>query len=202
MRAGVWGLVLGLGLASAAAAEVQVREVPLQYIAALGAADASAGNNAQDWGHWELDPGPRGVWLSLFPALKMAGVAPAGWSFDPQDWWLEEHGLIMEAPTFPLAPGQYMVTGGRQVTTVLTIGEPDALGAQSWSLADGARLLDVTHVGCRAARYSPKAGAECSPEAAPTGRFPLQQGDTMPGVKGCAQQDYAVLFLIGVVEES
>ena len=29
---------------------------------------------------------------------ELEGVAPAGWTFDAEDWWLEEHGLIMEAP--------------------------------------------------------------------------------------------------------
>ena len=75
-----------------------------------------------------------------------------------------------------------------------------ALGAQAWALADGATLQDVTHLGCRAARFTPKgAGAICTPEAAPAGRFPLQPGDVMPGVQGCAQQDYAVLFIVGLV---
>jgi len=27
---------------------------------------------------------------------KSGGKAPAGWSFDKSNWWLEEHGLIME----------------------------------------------------------------------------------------------------------
>ena len=36
------------------------------------------------------------------------------------DWWLEEHGLIMERPT-ALPPGQYKVTGDREVTTTLTV---------------------------------------------------------------------------------
>jgi hypothetical protein len=196
----VWGVVLALALVGPAQAEVAYREVPLQFIAALGGPGETSGTNAQLWGHWEVDPGPRGVWLSVFPALAVTKVAPAGWSFDVQDWWLEEHGLIMEAPAFPLAPGQYVVTGGRAVTSVLTIGTPDAEGAQSWSLADGATLQDVTHMGCRAARYTPKAGAECTPEAAPAGKFPLMPGDTMPGVQGCAQQDYAVLFLVGLVD--
>ncbi len=77
------------------------------------------------------------------------GVAPKGWQFDKKDWWLEEHGLIMEKPDFPMPPGRYMVTGGREVTTVLTV---DADGG--WKLDNGAKLYDVTHLPCRSARYT------------------------------------------------
>ena len=49
--------------------------------------------------------------------------------------------------------GQYLVTGGREVETVLTV-HPD----QRWELADGAKLYDVTHLPCRAARYKPANG--------------------------------------------
>ena len=192
--------MVGLALAGGLRAEVAYREIPLQYIAALGGPGETFGTNAQLWGRWEVDPGPRGVWLNLAAVLQKVGTAPAGWSFDVQDWWLEEHGLIMEAPTFPLAPGEYVVTGGRAVTAVLTVGAPDAAGAQAWALSDGATLGDVTHLGCRAARFTPKqAGAVCVPEAAPAGRFPLQPGDVMPGVPGCLQVDYAVLFIVGLV---
>ena len=38
--------------------------------------------------------------------LEETGQAPAGWSFDKADWWLEEHGLIMEKPE-PLPPGNW-----------------------------------------------------------------------------------------------
>jgi hypothetical protein len=48
------------------------------------------------------------------------------------DWWLEEHGLIMEKPDFPLPVGKYMVTGDREVTTELTIAE-----GNKWSLKQG-----------------------------------------------------------------
>ncbi len=92
-----------------------------QYIAALGDPGATSGNDAQSWGVWSKDPGPRGCKLDLYPQLKAAGgVTPSQWKFDAADWWLEEHGLIMEKPTFPLPPGQYLVTGDRKVTTVLT----------------------------------------------------------------------------------
>ena len=82
-----------------------------QFIAALGDPGATSGNGAQSWGFWSQDPGPRACKLDRFPQLKAAGgVAPLQWKFDAADWWLEEHGLIMEKPTFPLPPGKYLVT--------------------------------------------------------------------------------------------
>src|SRR5205807_2262512 len=78
--------------------------------------------------------------LDHYPELKATGVAPAQWKFDAADWWLEEHGLIMEKPSFPLPPGQYLVTGDRNVTTVLTIQPKDKNGNQRWELADGATV--------------------------------------------------------------
>jgi len=83
------------------------RRVRTQFIAALAAPDAQAGNNAQLWGLWRQDPGPRGVRLDDFDRLLAArGVAPARWQFERSDWWLEEHGLIMEQPELPLPPGE------------------------------------------------------------------------------------------------
>lgn len=67
-------------------------------------------------------------------------TAPAGWTFDKNNWWLEEHGLIMESPYFPLPPGRYLVTGGRLVTTGLTITEDGR-----WKLDEGT-LYDVSLV--------------------------------------------------------
>ena len=127
-----------------------------QYIAALAEPTAKSGNNAQTWGLWRVDPGPRGVPLTRYQRLiEVGGVAPSNWRFDSRDWWLEEHGLIMEKPTFPLAPGRYLVTGDREVTSVLTVHRPDKDGNQRWELADGATLYDVTHLACRSARYTP-----------------------------------------------
>ena len=58
-----------------------------------------------------MDPGPRGIRLGSFERLKQAGgVAPAGWRLDGPDWWVEEHGLVMEPPVFPLPAGKYLVT--------------------------------------------------------------------------------------------
>ena len=179
------------------------QRIPVQFIAALGEPGASSGNNAQAWGIWKVDPGPRGVRLSSYAQLSdSAGIAPAGWRFDPADWWLEENGLIMEAPEFPLASGRYLVTGDREVTTVLTVYPADAEGNRRWELADGATLYDVTHLGCRSARYTPlpgvAVGPACSPANAPRDAFRVAPGAAMPPVDGCSKQDYAVLFVIGV----
>jgi hypothetical protein len=166
------------------------QRIPTQFIAALGNPDANAGSEAKDWGIWRKDPGPRGVWLSQYTReiAERDNIAPVGWKFDPNNWWLEEHGLIMESPDFPLPPGRYLVTGGRSVTTSLTI---DNNGG--WKLGDNAKLTDVTHLPCRSARYS---GG--SPLSANTKDFPVKPGAKMPKVEGCTQQDYAVLFVIGV----
>ena len=193
-------LVLSSGTAVAEAVFVKGET---QYIAALGDPKATSGDDAQDWGFWELDPGPRGVWSTEFgQLLANGGKAPAGWQFDPASWWLEEHGLIMEAPSFPLPAGQYVVTGGREVTSVLTVAAPDATGKQAWSLADGATIYDVTHLRCRAAVYTAKAGQSCTPDKTPTHVFPMDPGRAMPAVEGCEKRDYQVLIVIGRMVES
>jgi len=173
--------------------------VPTQYIAALADPGASAGDNAQTWGLWRVDPGPRGVRLDDYDALLAAGgVAPADWRFDDADWWLEENGLIMESPEFPLPPGEYLVTGGRKVLSALIVHPADADGNSRWELEHGATVHDVTHLGCRSARYTPSAGqASCTPEQAPRDAFRVAPGEPMPPVDGCAKQDYAVLIVIG-----
>ena len=186
-------------LAVPARAKTASGQFETQFIAALAAPTETNGTNAHLWGLWTRDPGPRGVWLSLFPVLAAAGFAPAGWVYDPKEWWLEEHGLIMEKPQFPLPPGQYIVTGGRDVTTTLTIAQPDETGAQTWSLAEGATVADVTHLACRAAVYTAEtATTPCTPTAARTYDFPVTPGATMPPVGGCKKQDYAVLFVVGM----
>lgn len=181
--------------------EVGFKRIPMQFIAALGEPDAGSGEGAQDWGIWRVDPGPRGVRLNAYDQLSEAGGrAPAGWQFDASDWWLEENGLIMESPDFTLEPGQYMVTGDREVSSVLTIHSADENGNMRWELADGANLYDVTHLGCRSARYQPQPGNNaCSPAVAPEDAFRVAPGAEMPPVEGCLKQDYAVLFVIGVV---
>jgi hypothetical protein len=182
------------------AAQLTFKRIPLQFIAALGDPDATSGSDAQSWGLWPVDPGPRGVRLSHYDKLQAAdGIAPSKWQFDSTDWWVEENGLIMEKPYFPLAPGKYLVTGDREVTTVLTIHPKDQDGARRWELDNGAKLYDVTHLPCRSARYTPATTANsCSPARMQDTVFPITPGATMPAVEGCNKQDYAVLFVIGV----
>lgn len=173
-----------------------------QFIAALGDPTASEGTIAADgsWGLWPVDPGPRGVWLRDYQKDILGSEtkyrAPAGWTFDPNNWWLEEHGLIMESPDFPLEEGKYLVTGGRMVTTTLTIEK-----GGKWKLEEGT-LFDVTHLPCRSARYQPIASSEGdagtgSPTSANPRDFPVTPGAVMPSVPGAKQQDYAVLFVVG-----
>lgn len=198
------------GAAAAAAAAVpagawaavdysQFKRVPTQYIAALAEPKATSGNNAETWGLWRQDPGPRGVRLGSYERLASTGVAPAGWKFDPSAWWLEEHGLIMEKPEFPMPAGTFVVTGDRETTSVLTVHPKGADGKQRWELADGATLYDVTHLRCRSAVYTPaQAGGACTPTQARQSDFPVAPGAAMPPVTGCAKQDYQVLIVIGM----
>jgi hypothetical protein len=181
-------------------AETEFKPIPTQYIAALGDPGASLGTGAESWGLWRLDPGPRGVELSSYETLKAeGGVTPAQWQFDGSDWWLEEHGLIMEQPEFPIPPGRYVVTGGRKVTAVLTVHPKGNDGVQHWELDNGATLYDVTHLRCRSARYTPAAGGNsCSPAKAQMTAFPVAPGGPMPPVEGCNKQDYEVLIVIGM----
>lgn len=178
----------------------EFKRIPTQFIAALGDPAASAGTGAQAWGLWRRDPGPRGVWLDNFGELRTRGdMAPADWRFDPSNWWLDENGLIMEQPDFPVPPGQYVVTGDRDVAAVLTIHPAGADGQRRWELAGGATLHDVTHLPCRSARYTPAAGKDsCTPANARKTDFPVAPGAAMPAVEGCHKQDYSVLFVIGV----
>ncbi len=189
---------------AAGEAQTKFRRIPTQFIAALSDPDAKSGSNAHRWGLWRQDPGPRGVRLDGYERLIAAdGVAPAQWQFDSTDWWLEEHGLIMEKPEFPVPPGKFLVTGNRQVTTTLTVHPMDNDGTQRWELADGATVYDVTHLRCRSARYTPAtSGSSCSPSKAQMSSFPVTPGASMPPVESCNKQDYAVLFVIGVAEES
>lgn len=203
----VWFLTIAIVTQSVYAAEsgqTKFRRISTQYIAALGEPGATSGNGAQLWGLWPLDPGPRGVRLNRYQSLReTGGVAPAHWKFNEGDWWLEEHGLIMEQPTVPLPPGKYVVTGARKVTAVLTIHPPDSHGDGRWELDQGATLYDVTHLACRSARYTPStAGSSCSPANAKQTAFPVAPAGAMPPVEGCAKQDYAVLIVIGVGVEN
>lgn len=184
--------------------QIKIKPIPTQFIAALADPNATSGRGAQSWGLWRLDPGPRGVRLNKYERLMAAGgVAPAQWKFDSTDWWLEENGLIMEPPEFPVASGRYIVTGDREMVAMLTIHPKDKDGDQRWELDKGATLHDVTHLGCRSARYTPAtSNSSCSPVKAPKSAFRVSPGAPMPPVEGCNKQDYAVLFVIGMVVEN
>lgn len=179
--------------------KLKFKRVPYQFIAALGDPKATSGVGAEKWGYWDVDPGPRGVWLTDYPMLVITGnVSRHGWAFDYKDWWLDENGLIMEKPTFPIKAGNYLVTGERETITVLTVHPKDENGEQRWELAHGAQLYDVTHLPCRSARYTQGDGAQtCSPKNAPLSRFKVPPGSIMPDIPGCKRQDYAVLIVIG-----
>jgi hypothetical protein len=137
--------------------------------------------------------------------LAKTGVAPAGWTFQKDDWWLEEHGLIMSNPeklsrkkydkkTETIVPfKRYVVTGDREVTTVLTVYEDGR-----WELRKGT-LYDVTHLPCRSARYTPgkEGSGTCVPSKSDGSMFPVKPGSVMPTVSRCDKQDYAVLFVLG-----
>lgn len=183
-----------------AGTQVTFKHIPLEYIVALGDPAASSGSGAQSWGLWQQDPGPRGCMLKDYGTLKASGgIAPAQWKYDEKDWWLEEHGAIMEKPVFPLPSGKYVVTGGRDVTAVLTVYPANKDGAVRWELDRGAKLSDVTHLPCHAARYTPeKDGEACSPATVQSEVFPVAPGIPMPPVKGCKKQEYQVLFVVGV----
>jgi len=193
-------LISTLGLSTVAYAQPDLsdfkRVKQTGFIAALGDPEASSGVGSGEWGVWPIDPGPRGVELRNYKSIVAKdGIVPArggNWTFDANDWWLEEHGLIMESPlSVKLKPGRYIVTGGRSVTTVLTIF-PD----ERWELEQG-KLYDVTHLPCRAARYIPVTPAG-TPANANLKDFPVTPGAEMPAVEGTKKQDYAVLFVIGI----
>ena len=196
--------VFGSSVHGAGLDTTKFTRVAPQFIAALGDPKASSGSGAQSWGLWRVDPGPRGVPLTRYERLKeVGGIAPAQWKFDGADWWLEEHGLIMEKPVFPLRPGKYLVTGDRETTAALTIYPPDKNGDQRWELSDRATLYDVTHLACRSARYTPAGGQKaCTPANAPRDAFRVAPGHAMPPVDGCNKQDYAVLIVIGVAADN
>ena len=79
----------------------------------------------------------------------------------------------------------------------------DEKGVRAWTLGNGARLYDVTHLPCRSARYTPvEADADCSPANADQDQFPVRPGGPMPAVSGCQKQDYAVLFIAAVAVDN
>lgn len=175
----------------------KIRRVSPQYIASLALGNESSGIGAEKWGLWRTDPGPIGVWLRFYQFLERAGnIAPAGWRFDIDDWWLDENGLIMKAPEFPIPPGQYYVTNGEDQAALLRIEKPDHNGSQAWSLSQGTTIAQVTHGPCRSARYTPIAGTgTCTPANADLEAFPLPIGQLPPQVEGCERQNYSVLIV-------
>ncbi|HSG37907.1 MAG TPA: hypothetical protein VLA27_10755 [Paracoccaceae bacterium] len=197
-RNAIIAVAITMGLGGQAAAQANVTFFPTQYIAALADPEAKSGTGAETWGIWTVDPGPRGVFLREFKTgIAANGATDAGWTFDKGDWWLEEYGRIMEAPTFPLEPGQYVVTGNRAAVSILTVYPPDAEGHMAWDLDKDATIHDVTHLGCRSARYTPAEGQTCTPANASPQSFPVTPGAEMPPVIGCNKQDYAVLLVVG-----
>jgi hypothetical protein len=91
-----------------------------------------------------------------------------------------------------------MVTGGRAITTVLTVDAMAKNGTQRWAL-DDATIYDVTHLRCRSALYTPGAAAgPCSPAKAQKAAFPVRPGAPMPPVEGCNKQDYSVFIVVAV----
>jgi len=167
------------------------RVAPLQFIAALGDEKATSGKGAGDWGLWPVDPGPLGLRLSTYEKVKAGTVTAPAWLND-DDFFLDENAIVMPQPTFPLPPGKYLVTGARTVTAGLTI---EASGA--WSLDNDAKLYDVTHLPCRAARYKPASSGGGSPANVRRRDFPVAPGGIMPEVPGTSKQDYAVVFVVG-----
>ena len=184
-------------------AQTKVRRIQTQYIAALASEGATSGSGAETWGIWKVDPGPIGVWLRFYQALQKAGnIAPAGWRFDIDDWWLDENGLIMKAPEFPIPAGQYYVTNGEEHVSLLTVESPDSKGKQAWSLSDGKTISNVTHGPCRSARYTPTGVSKtCSPKYVDLSAFPLKPGEAPPQVNGCDRKSYSVLIVFGIPAE-
>ncbi len=191
---------LTTSIASPMLAQTKIRRIQTQYIAALAPEGATSGTSAETWGLWKEDPGPIGVWLRFYQALQKAGnIAPAGWRFDIDDWWLDENGLIMKAPEFPILAGQYFVTDGEEHFSLLTIEQSDAEGKQAWSLSDDMTLANVTHGPCRSSRYTPEGeSGTCSPKYVDRSAFPLKPRESPPLVSGCNRKNYAVLIVIGV----
>ncbi len=181
-------------------AQSGIRRIPTQYIAALAPDNATSGTGAENWGLWRNDPGPIGVWLKDYDAMQAAGGrGPTGWKFDLDDWWLDENGLLMHPPEFPMPAAKFYVTNGRTSVSLLTVEEPDPDGKQSWSLSGGMNIAGVTHGPCRSARYTPEVGSgTCTPANAPQSVFPLKPRENPPAVEACNQQNYAVLIVFGV----
>jgi hypothetical protein len=66
----VMAAALCLPVCAAGGDRAEFKRIPKQFIAALGDPGATSGSNAQLWGLWPVDPGPRGVNLSRFEKLE------------------------------------------------------------------------------------------------------------------------------------
>ena len=99
----------------------------------------------------------------------------------------------MEKPEFLLPVGRYVVTGGRETQSILTVHQD----GDKWELSDNAKLHDVTHLPCRSARYQP-VKEDASPSNANQSDFPVAPGGSTPTVEGCKKNDYWVVFVIGI----
>lgn len=184
-------------------AQTRIQRVPIQYIASLAGPQERAGTGAETWGLWREDPGPIGVWLHMYEELQARDyVHPTGWRLDVDDWWLDENGILMKHPDFPMPPGTFLVTNGEDKAGLLTVEAADASGAQVWSLSGETVIADVTHGPCRSARYSPIGDSgSCSPASVDQSIFPLPLGAQPPEVPGCNRLEYAVLIVIGIAED-
>ena len=192
--------ILVASITSPVLSQTKIRRIQTQYIATLAPAGATSGIGAETWGIWTVDPGPIGVWLRFYQTLRKAGnIAPSGWRFNVDDWWLDENGLIMKAPNFPISAGQYYVTNGEEHISLLTVKQPDAEGRQAWSLSNNKTIADVTHGPCRSARYTPeKSSGTCSPDDVNRTVFRLKPGEAPPLVRGCNRKQYSVLIVFGL----
>lgn len=115
------------------------------FIAAWANKGDQKGTDAQKWGLWEGDPGADGRQPDTLSSN------PPNW-YNPLDWWIEEHGLIMPNPV-PLPAGEYKVygdttQGGPDGAKLLTVKEDG-----SWELPEGVTLDQVTHHPCKSVRY-------------------------------------------------
>ena len=73
------GAALGISAAVPAIAQQTFRRIPTQYIAALAGPGETSGTGAENWGLWRNDPGPIGIHLSEYQAMREAGhKMPAG----------------------------------------------------------------------------------------------------------------------------
>ena len=69
-----------VGAGENASKTLKFQAISPHFIAALGDPNAPTGTGAETWGYWDHDPGPRGIWLRLFPIVRAAGgFAPSGW---------------------------------------------------------------------------------------------------------------------------